>query len=166
MQGTSRNIGLKAVDISLLQLSETPSDVYQQMGMELGSNQASPGLQKLANRFVMVLFTPLGAVKHDPDFGTTLLQNLSIGSSLNFGAVQTEVALAILQAERQLKQEDELVDSPYSDVPDPDEQLESAVCTDVSYEPRGGILRLYVSLTNKAGESYTYILPANLETLF
>lgn len=166
MKDFTSNIGTKAVDLSLLQLSNFPSDEYQKMGMDLGANQASPGLQKLVNRFVLILFTPVGTVQHDPAFGTTLMQNLSIGSSLNFGAVQTAAGLAVLQAERQIKKEDSLAVSPYSDKPTPDEELESAVCTDVSYEPRGGILRLYVSLTNKVGESYTYILPANLETLF
>ena len=165
MARISENVGTKGLDLSLLQLTERPSTSFQRMDMNLGANAVSAGMQKLADRFSLILFTPVGAVGHDPEFGTTLMQDLVMGSSLNFGAVQTAAALSVLQAERQLLDEDGMEEDPYSDNLGDDGKLDSAVCTDVSYEPSTRTLKLYVSLTNKAGESYTYILPANLEIL-
>lgn len=165
MKAVSRNVGTKGLDLSLLQPTEFPSTAFQRMDMGVGSNAVSAGLQQLADRFTLILFTPSGSLGHDKRFGTDLLKNLVIGSSLDFGAVQTAAALAVLQAERQILDEDGLENSPYTDAHGDDARLDSAVCTDVSYEPSSGTLKLYVSLTNKAGESYTYILPANLEIL-
>jgi len=162
MDKYTANLGTKNLDISLYALSELPSSRYQQVHPD-PVNSVSAGMQKLADRFVVTLLNQRGSTKHDSRFGTTLLQNMLLGSSLNFGAVQTAAAIAVSQAETQLRDDD--ASDVYTDNAGPDEKLYSAICTDVGYDPKDGIVRLYVSLTNEAGESYTYILPANLEVL-
>lgn len=161
MQEVSSFVGLHPKGICLGDLLDVPSSTkYVPRDLDFSAGKVSVGMQNLADRFIVTLFNILGSTKHDPDFGTSLMSDLLLGSSMNFGVVQSAVAVAVSEAERQIILDDE--NGSYSDGAGDDEMLESAVCDNVLYNPGGSVLKMYVSLTSKAGESYTYVLPANL----
>lgn len=165
MKDYTRNLGTRDVGISFGDLAGLPSTDYRQRHLDIGTNEVSAGMQKLADRFILVLFSIAGSTKHDETYGTSLMSGLLFGSSMNFGLVQSAAAIAVAEAAAQLSNEDSMAVSPYTEELRDDEMLESAECTGVSYNPKESVLRLYVSLTNKAGESYTYMLPASLEMI-
>ena len=159
MKGKTSNFGARPLGLSLGDFGSAPGEGRH--WQDFGTGKATAGMQKLADRFVVVLFNMLGSTKHDAEFGTELIPGIAIGSSMNFGVVQSNVAAAVSDAVSQIISDD--ADSAYTDSQEPDETLESAVCESVEYETGTGVLRLYVTLTSAAGEEYTYVLPANLE---
>ncbi len=160
MDRVSSVIGTKNLDVSL-GLMELGINTYTRHQINLDPGYITAGMQKLADRFIITLFNLLGSTKHDENFGTELVTDVMIGSAMNFGIVQSNVAIAVSSAASQIISDDESED--YQDTQDEDEMLDSAVCDSVEYDVKTGALKLYVTLTNKAGEEYTYVLPVNLE---
>lgn len=158
MQNVSSNLGILPLDISLGDVAVGTG--YARHALGLGNGKVSAGMQKLADRFIVTLFNILGTTKHDATFGTELIPGIAVGSSMNFGVLQSNIAVAVSEAELQIQADDE--NEVYTDVLPDTEKLASAVCDEVEYDVKAGAIRLYVSLTSEAGESYTYILPANL----
>jgi hypothetical protein len=159
MKKISSSVGSRNLDLSL-GLIDINIGGYSQHHIDVRSGAVTTGMQKLADRFVVTLFNQAGSTKHDDQFGTYLIQGILVGSSMNFGVVQSNIAIAVERAKSQIIDDD---NSPgYKDVLPDDERLEDAVCDSVEYDAKTGVLRMYVSLTNVVGEDYTYVLPVNL----
>lgn len=159
MKNMTSNVAVKSLDLGLGDLVPTVN-TYSRHYIELGNGKVTTGMQKVADRFTVTFLNMVGSTEHDPDFGTGLIAGISIGSSMNFGVLQSNIAVAVSEAEQQIIYDD--TDDIYKDSQPDDEKLASAVCDAVEYVPKFGVLKIYVTLTNVAGEEYTYVLPANL----
>lgn len=111
------------------------------------------GIQKLVQRFLIELFTEAGTVPYHPDRGTMFLTEIRSGELRTHLDVLGAFARAVSTIQRTFAAEDKATDPP-------DERLESVTLDSISFEP--GTLRLYATLTSRAGASRPLILPIAL----
>ena len=62
---------------------------------EFPSGAKVGGTQKVAQRVALLLLTQKGSKKHDPDFGTSFLKQVKLGSSTIPGLVEIAFAIAV-----------------------------------------------------------------------
>ena len=101
------------------------------------------GIQKMANKFVKCMLTPLGSDPSDPTYGTTLAD--SFLGNVDPGSIFAVAAQSVTQAVEKVQQYDSL-----SGVPD-DERLLSADIQNINLDESGFGILLTVSLTNVKG---------------
>ena len=110
------------------------------------------GLQKLAQRYALVLLTPRGSVPNYPDYGTELVLTIQAGSVNTRAALASIFSFANSLAMRQLA-------GAVEDTDPDDEVLLSAELQDYDIDYPTSRVLLNVRLTSLAGDSYTYIIP-------
>lgn len=162
MRSISTNIGNKPVSL-VFGLSEISTGSYARRPTNFGGGKVASGIQALIDRFTITLFNQAGSTKHDESFGTRLIEETIIGSSMNFGYVQSAVAIAVERAASIIRNEDS--SNPDTAALPLSERLKSAVCNSVEYNTKTGTIKMYVSLTSQAGEDYIYTLPVDLALL-
>jgi len=157
-RATSTDYTGRQVDVELLQTVEqlvSPLRVHPALSNEPA--KVVTGMQKLAQRFTVLLLTILEDVHLDPTQGTTLMQDLLWGAAQNAGTVAGVVSFALLDTVTQLRDE-EGEDELYGELPD-DEKIDTAILEDFDVDVTNGSIFLRVALTNQVGEDYTYVLP-------
>ena len=111
--------------------------------------RAVTGIQKMVQRFLIILRTPRGSVVLDEDRGTDFQSILQTGGSRTRRAIEQAFVTATSQALAIMKEEE------YG-LPD-DERIDTAQLEDIDFI--GDYVRLSVRLTSLAGEDYTFIEP-------
>ena len=162
MANSTTNYANRQVDIEFLQTIRTPNGVVPvQLSFTLGASRIVTGIQKLVQRYTLLLLTRLGDVHFDTSQGSTLITDLMYnGLTRNAGSLQIAVAFANASVFSQMRLEDSRTDI-YGDIPD-DERLQSAAMTDFSVDFSTGTLYLTIQLISVAGNSYVYVLPTTL----
>ena len=148
----------RQVDIEVLQTILKPAgNTAMKFSITSSSPKAVTGMQKLVQRYTLLLLTQLGTVRFATDQGTTFMSDLIRGAGQNSGQVAAVVAFANLSVMQELQVEDQNTDL-YGEIPS-DEQLKSATLLDFTVNTVTGVLSLSIQLLNYAGSAYTYVLP-------
>jgi len=109
------------------------------------------GIQKLVNRFIMCLFTPVGTNLSDRDYGTDLAAALT--GNTEHDALKDLVQLAISDTEDKLKE----YDVEYG--PPDNERLSVVTLQDLSVDRSTRTIELRVRLRNVAGTTVLLLVP-------
>jgi hypothetical protein len=121
----------------------------QSLANEIDTGEICTGLQKLGQRFLLVLLTEKGSVKYFPDQGTAFMISLGQGRVHNETDMRAVFGLALQELTTQMLDDEEDTD------PD-DERFAGAELTQVTVIP--GYVNLTIELSSRA-ESATIILP-------
>lgn len=141
-------------DVSILQYPDATKVDAQTVQPAFGQvSRFCAGVQKLAQKYLVILFTNLGSQLYYPEFGTNLLYTLRAGvSPVDSLAAAQIFNLASFEAVNTLKAyqaTDETIPL--------DEQLVSAELTNISLI--GGSVSFEVTLTTAAGEIIDFLVP-------
>jgi hypothetical protein len=118
------------------------------------------GMQKLAQRFTLLLLTRLADVHFDPVAGTDFISEVLRGAGQSAGLIGATFALASTDVILQMRREDRQVDV-YGTIP-LDEQIASATLESFDVDYGTGTLQLHVALENAEGAAYTYVMPVTV----
>ena len=158
MRAYTTNYSNRQTDIEVLQTILKPTgNTALNFSITSSPVKAVTGMQKLVQRYTILLLTQLGTVKFATDQGTTFMADLMRGAAQNSGQVTAVVAFANLSVVQELAVEDANTDE-FGSIPD-DERLVSATLSDFTVNKATGVLSLIIKLVNAAGDSYTYVLP-------
>ena len=151
----------RMVDIECLQTVKKAEGVVPlSLSFTFGGSRIVTGMQKLAQRFTVLLFSQLGNIYFDQDQGTTMLRDvLSGGFSRNAGYLQIAVAFACSDVVSQMRAEEDT--DLYGALPT-DERLVSATLVDFEVDLASATLYLKVQLTSVAGATYVFVLPTDI----
>lgn len=146
-------------DIEFLQTIDRPDTAPQLLTRtvaSVGVHRAVTGIQKLVQRYVLVLITSLGSVRFDSKFGTDFWRDIYRGAAQNRGRLRAAFAFASLRAARLIREDDRL--EVYGEL-QPDETLATARLVDFNMDTTTGTLYLSVAIESAAGDSYEYAVP-------
>jgi phage baseplate assembly protein W len=155
MTKTTKDYSGRTVDVEFLQHVSTPATLIGLTKTLRHDNMTRrvTGLQKLAQRYALILLTPRSTLPMYPEYGTDLV------TYIQNGAVNTRAQLASLFSfANSLAMQQLAVEVQDSD-PD-DEVLDTAELEDYDIDYPTSTVLLKVRLTSLAGESYTYVIPA------
>ena len=157
----SFNYNGRTVDIELLQSVQTPG---AEQAVELALVTQLPrkvtGIQKMIQRYTMLLLSALGTVKFAPEQGTTLLSTVAGGglqtgsASFIFTAASSGVVLA-------MQDEDRAYDAATKTTTPDDERIVSASLIDFTVDYARATLVLNVQITNAAGTATVFVVPVS-----
>lgn len=136
------------MDLALLHGAAEKGETQVAWSLTCGGGGLCTGIQKLIQRFVMLLLTPKGSMKFMPDRGCTFPS--AVGQSYSESQVSAAFRFAMADVAPQLKAEED------ESMPD-DERFRSAELLDITFF--GTTLSIAVSLTSRAGSSHEVILP-------
>ena len=108
------------------------------------------GIQKLAQRFLVLLLTESGSVAHFPNKGCEFLTDARTGEFQAPLDIFTSFSSALVDIERQLRAAEDVTD------PD-DERFESAEVLRVTLSNSSASIRVQVN--SRAGSNYTFLTP-------
>lgn len=158
MRPYSKDYNSRQVDIEWLQTILLPRIDSVELALAFSENtKIVTGMQKLVQRFTNVFLTTIGEVKFDTTYGTNFWPDMLAGAAQNLGQVAVVVSRANAQARRIIDADDSEVDI-YGEIP-LDEQLDAVDLIDFNYDQVTGTLSLKQLITNRAGETYTYVIP-------
>jgi hypothetical protein len=121
----------------------------QSLADETNTGEICTGLQKLAQRFLIVLLTETGSVKYFPTQGTSFMISLAQGRVHNETDMRAVFGLALQELTPQMVDDE-------SDTDPDDERFSSAELEAIQIVP--GYVNLTISITSRDG-SATIILP-------
>lgn len=157
MRAYTTDYSKRQIDLEFMQTVTRPSDVIPlDLAFTTSSAKVVTGIQKMAQRYMIVLLTRLNDSYFAPEQGTTFWRDMMRGASQNPGRVNMAFNFASVDAVSQMQAEDG--DSVFGSIPD-DERIVSAVLVDFDFNVETSTLMLKVVLTNKQGDTYTYVLP-------
>lgn len=122
---------------------------------ETGEAQICTGLQKLAQKFLIVLHTEKGTVPYRPDFGTDFIPNLRSGKVRQEADLMSVFTLAEIDIREVLK-------SLETDDTPADEKYSAAVVKGTLVTP--GYAMLKVELHSEDSQA-TYLLPISIDLI-
>ena len=153
---TSTDYTGRTVDLEAMQTVMAPATSRR---LELTSTSGDTsrritGIQKLAQRYAILFLTLNGSVRFRPTQGAEFVGVVAAGR------IQDRNSLLgyFVSADADVKQQ--LADEVTEDDPD-DEVLASSELIDYDVSPGTGRLWLRVNLTSRAGDSYTFFIPAS-----
>lgn len=150
----------RQVDVEAMQSISTPAGVTP-LAFTLGpTSRIIAGMQKLAQRYTILLLTTLTDVHYDQAAGTSFLVDMYRGAAQNPGRLNFVFAFASSDVLAQMREEDAQT-AIYGDIP-ADERIANATLEEWSVDYTTGTLYLRVLLTNIEGDEYVYILPATV----
>jgi hypothetical protein len=114
------------------------------------------GIEKLVQRFLILLCTRRGSVKFHPDEGTDFLTEVSNGSVRDVTDLFATFAFAVGLIRRQFRATQQASDQL-------DEQFQKAILNSASIS--GGQVRMQITLTSNAGTARQVILPVRTVAL-
>lgn len=154
ISGTSTNYVDRKKDISILQYPDATIVGAQDMRVEFDLvTKYCSGIQKLAQKYVIILFTNIGSQKYYPDFGTEFLWTLQAGISPTDKIAAAQIFnLASYDAVNTLKRHQAERDN----IP-LDERIASASLEDISLY--GGSVSFSVQLNTEASTGVTFLIP-------
>jgi hypothetical protein len=151
----------RQVDLEFLQTIEKPvGQTAVTKSVALKQPKMVAGLQKLIQRYVVLLLTRLGTVYLAPDQGSRFLDRILRGGGRSGGYIEQTFAFANSDVIDQMRSEDNLEDTygPTSD----DERIDTAVLLDYSVDFATSTLSLRIFLESVAGQSVTYVVPVTV----
>lgn len=154
ISSTTTNYTGRKKDISVLQnpdaLNSDPQDVSLSFGK---SGKFCAGVQKLVQRYVILLLTNIGSQKYYPDFGTELLYNLKAGvSPVDLIGVTQMFSLASFEAVNAL-----LVAQIQDPTSPSDERIASAELEDISMI--SSAVNFSVRITTESETAISFVVP-------
>lgn len=111
------------------------------------------GIEKLVQRYALLFLTQLGTVGQSPDEGSEFMKSLGRGMIYDENTLKAEAAKANAMVVRQIRREDTSLETA------DDEALDTASVTDLQLDRATRSVTVQVTVTTKAGDSYTYITP-------
>lgn len=155
----TQSVAGRQLDLEVLQTAGLPYGT-RELGLTFTDTEsrAVTGLQKLVQRFVLLLLTRYGDVKYAPETGTDFSTAMQNGVVRNPGRLGTVFALAASDAVAQMRNDDALTDS-YGQIPD-DERILSATLLDYEIDPVTLTLRIRFDISSVAGDNGVFVVPA------
>lgn len=144
---TSTDYSGRQVDFSLFPESSAPN-VATEMSFGFGG-KAIAGPLALSQAFAVALLTPLGHYKSDPNFGSTLIADLSEKKIELPSDILHAFALSSIGVVSYL-------DSARANAPS-DEKIATVRLAD--YNVSGTVIEMTIVMTTMAGQSVTFLLP-------
>jgi hypothetical protein len=136
--------------ISISSLLTDPSTVYPKFGK---FTRFCAGVQKLIQRYTIILLTDIASQPDYPEFGTALLKTLNAGiSPVDTIAAAQLFHLASYRAVGTLRQ----YQSTRSDIP-ADERIVNATLEDIVLS--GGLASFSVAVKTDAGDTINFVVP-------
>lgn len=124
--------------------------LLQDLALPRQGGEICTGVQKLAQRFLLELLTPVGSLTYLPERGTGFLPQVLRGELRTPTAVMAALSEALTDIRKNLRNE-ELGSEPA------DEQYLNAVVDSVAVLP--GTVNIYITVNSRAGTSREVILP-------
>ena len=155
---TTTDYTSRQIDVELLQSITKPAELVA----VTVSNVTKPakmvtGIQKLVQRYTLLLLTNLGDVKFDQEQGGDLLTSVLDGYVQDVGQLQYAFAAANSVVSTTLATED--LDVEAYGAPVDDESLALATLDDASLDRATGTAYLRILITTKAGTEFTFVVP-------
>lgn len=151
----------RLVDLEYLQTISKPSGSYDvTQSIAISSPKIVTGIQKLVQRYAIIMLTRLGDVYLAPNKGTGFLDRIARGGGRSRGHILQTFAFANIDVIRQLREDDGNTDT-YGEIP-ADEQIRRAELLDYSVDFTTSTLSLTVFIESNAGESFTYVIPVTV----
>lgn len=161
MRPSTTNYSERYTDVELMQTITAPKGLTR---VHLSFMHTPPkmvtGMQKMAQRFTLLLLTRLADIHFDQEAGTTFLYDMFTGATHNAGMLGTTFALSSVSVINQMMEEDQNV-ALYGPIPK-DEQIASAELESFSVDYATATLALRISLENVEGDAYTYVMPVTV----
>jgi hypothetical protein len=150
----------RQIDLELLQTITRPAGTTElDISFTSADTHAITGIQKMAQRYTILLLTQLADVYFAQDQGTTFWADMIRGAAQNSGQVTMAFNFASIDAVAQMQVEDG--DARFGSVVD-DERIVSATLLDFSVDMVTATLYLRVLLRSRSGTTYTYVLPTTV----
>lgn len=147
------------IDVMAYQGVRTGGD--NQLAMSLAATddggKICTGAQKLAQRFVLRLFTQRGSMPYRPDEGCDFMTRLLAGQLRTSLDVYAEFGAAVIDIRKSMRVEETDERVTRGITPDPEEIMTSAELTGVRVTP--GNVVMQITITSRAGTSRKIILP-------
>lgn len=121
-----------------------------------GVTQQVAGIQKLVQRYVNLILTPLGAVVFDPIDGSSFLHDIHLGGTYTAEQLLHSFVFANAGVITLIQSED--ADPTYG-TPPADEMLADAKILSSSFDYTRGTLNIRVQLTTRTGDNITFVVP-------
>lgn len=154
ISGITTNYTGRTMDISIMQKPDATLIDAQNVAILIGSTgRFCSGIQKLVQRYMILLMTAVGSQEDFPDDGTDFLPKLQNGIGVvdRLAATQT-FELASYAVVNQLKEyQSKLFDQPQ------DEKIVSATLQNITMH--GGRVSLDIRITTEAGNSAVFLIP-------
>lgn len=148
-----KNYAGRTLDVNISGNLDPLSSDVQPMGLRFGAlSTKCAGVQKLIQRYAIILLTSKGSQKNNPDFGSDLIPTLLGGNFINAGELVHTFSLASWSVVQRLRAYQ--VANPGAPL---DEQINTAVLTD--YKVQGTTVQFNVKIHTQAGEIIDFILP-------
>lgn len=155
MAGNVREYVGRTVDLLAFQMDRTAQrqEMVQSLVRGVERGRLVTGVEKLAQRFLLILLTEVESMGYLPQAGTRFLIDARFGSWRTTADIRQSFASAVLDVQRQLRQQE--LDS------DPDEEkFASAEITGLSLTGDG--VKLAIRLTSVAGDSREILTPISV----
>ena len=148
----------RQLDVELLQSITKPAELIP----VTVSNVSTPpklvaGIQKLVQRYALLLLTNVGEVKFDQEQGGDLMRLLLEGYVQDVGQLQYAFAYANDRVTRMLNEED--INTDLYVASSPDEQISTATLLDAQVDKVTSTAYLRVYIVSQAGEDFTFVVP-------
>lgn len=148
----------RLVDLEYLQTVMTPTGVTPvSKSLALKQPKMVTGLQKLLQRYTILLLTNIGDVYLAPSQGTDFIANVLKGGGRSRGHIIRTWAFANVDVVAQLRREDNDTDL-YGPVED-DERIARADLIDYTVNTSTSMLNLVIYIENEVGASSRYVVP-------
>lgn len=154
---TTTSYAGRQVDLELLQSVTTPKGEQRVYLTSVGDKpKIVSGVQKLIQRYAVLLLTTLNDIRFDPKQGGILVSSLAAGRIQNTGYLYHIFGMANMNTLRILSDDDS--DTRFG-VPPADERLTDAELIDTALDYTTGTISMTVALTTAAGTSFTFVVP-------
>lgn len=160
MKAYTTDLSGRQLDIELLQTIAAPAGSTRLSISVTDQPKSVAGIQKMAQRYTLLLLTELGDVHFDAEAGSSFWEDMIAGAAQNAGQVAFAFAFASSDAIEQMQREDNN-SALYGEIPE-DERIVSADLDEWSINYQSATLFLKVSLYNRLGDAYVYVLPAKV----
>ena len=111
------------------------------------------GIEKLVQRYALIFLTGRGSCKFRDLFGTNLIPDVGSGLVYDRATLEAVAAESNYLTKDQIRAEDAALSTP------DDEALKDAVVSDLEFDREHARVKISISITSLAGETYTYITP-------
>ena len=155
---TTTDYSGRQVDVELLQTIIQPSGVVPVSISSINTAaKMVAGIQKLVQRYTLLLLTNLNDVKFDAEQGGDLLKLVLDGYVQDTGQLQYAFASANNRVVTQLNNDD-LDGETYGTTP-MDEMISEAILLDANVEKATSTAYLRIQIISQAGTEFTFVLP-------
>ncbi|NBQ69087.1 MAG: hypothetical protein EBU46_09750 [Nitrosomonadaceae bacterium] len=149
----NKNYAGRTVDVCISGKLEPQTNGVQPLGLTFGRvSTKCAGVQKLLQRYTIMLLTAKGSQKDNPNFGTDLIPILLGGNLIDVGHLVHTFNLASWSVVKTLRD----YQSKHPEQP-ADEQINTALLVD--YKVQGSTVLFNVKIQTQAGDIIDFVLP-------